>query len=649
MRTGYTGGVTGTDKGANVRAVAYVRVSSEEQRKHGYSLDDQERELRVQIGLRDWELVEVVRDEGISGADPNRPGLRRIEELAGEGRCDVALATKRNRWFRDIEHRRRYERGLRRMGASIAALNDSGSAIADGVDDLLGEEQRREIARETRRGRRARARKGEVVAGVAPFGFRFSADRKTFEVEEPEATVVRRIFSMAAGGTRLSGIASALVADGVPTPRGFRGVRGSGDGKTRSRLVLRQIVLSDCYLPHPAADLAALVEAGNLDATVAERAPDPAGVWWFAWRGVEKGYEEEGGRREFWDNPEAEHIAVPIPDAGVPREQVEEARRRVLANRAHSNGGRRFWELSGGILHCPCGRRMASHTAKRKAGREFYYVCGLRRSNHGRCEHGTRYHRAGQTEAKVRSLVLGLLARPDEVRRRAEEYVRSEEWRLMASSHDLAGREERLRGVEQRRGALIDLAADGTITREDLRAKLAGLDAERDGLRRELNALRNTEEQAERLRELPELAEELARELPHLLDARRVVRDHDTIPNERTGENPLGIYRLTTDRIRHLTEEEVTRREQEAEDERAARYRAAYEDLGLRVIAHPDGTLEASWGFGEVMLRNRSDESKNKHATKHFSATEHPIVQSFQPGEDWIWCYIDEVVMEPRR
>ncbi len=41
------------------------------------------------------------------------------------------------------------------------------------------------------------------------------------------------------------------------------------------------------------------------------------------------------------------------------------------------------------------------------------------------------------------------------------------------------------------------------------------------------------------------------------------------------------------------------------------------------------------------------DSSKNKHATKHFHATGHPLVQSFQPGEDWIWCYVDEVVMEP--
>jgi hypothetical protein len=66
------------------------------------------------------------------------------------------------------------------------------------------------------------------------------------------------------------------------------------------------------------------------------------------------------------------------------------------------------------------------------------------------------------------------------------------------------------------------------------------------------------------------------------------------------------------------------------------------------VVAHPDGTLEANWRFGEAMLRRSSDESENKHATKHFRATEHPIVQSFQPGEDWIWCYVDEVVMEPR-
>jgi uncharacterized UBP type Zn finger protein len=35
------------------------------------------------------------------------------------------------------------------------------------------------------------------------------------------------------------------------------------------------------------------------------------------------------------------------------------------------------------------------------------------------------------------------------------------------------------------------------------------------------------------------------------------------------------------------------------------------------------------------------DNSKNKHATKHFQVTKHPIVRSAEPEESWLWCYID--------
>ena len=40
------------------------------------------------------------------------------------------------------------------------------------------------------------------------------------------------------------------------------------------------------------------------------------------------------------------------------------------------------------------------------------------------------------------------------------------------------------------------------------------------------------------------------------------------------------------------------------------------------------------------------DESKNKHATKHFRSAKHPIITSLEPGEGWSWCYVDEVAME---
>jgi uncharacterized UBP type Zn finger protein len=69
----------------------------------------------------------------------------------------------------------------------------------------------------------------------------------------------------------------------------------------------------------------------------------------------------------------------------------------------------------------------------------------------------------------------------------------------------------------------------------------------------------------------------------------------------------------------------------------------------------PDG-CEECLAMGEAWVHLRlceecghvgcCDSSKNKHATKHFRATKHPVIRSFQPGEDWKWCYVDETIWE---
>ncbi|HEU6452687.1 MAG TPA: UBP-type zinc finger domain-containing protein [Gemmatimonadaceae bacterium] len=41
------------------------------------------------------------------------------------------------------------------------------------------------------------------------------------------------------------------------------------------------------------------------------------------------------------------------------------------------------------------------------------------------------------------------------------------------------------------------------------------------------------------------------------------------------------------------------------------------------------------------------DSSPNRHATKHFHQTHHPIIRSFEPGEDWGFCYVDDLMFEP--
>src|SRR5215213_9558911 len=108
-----------------------------------------------------------------------------------------------------------------------------------------------------------------------------------------------------------------------------------------------------------------------------------------------------------------------------------------------------------------------------------------------------------------------------------------------------------------------------------------------------------------RLRELDRLSEtvdEHLADLPGLLERTAVVRPYETVPEEKTDEDPLGIYKLTPDRIRHLSEEEIERREREARARRSQGFRDLYEALDLRVVAHKDHMLEVTRGGGQTTL-----------------------------------------------
>jgi CPA2 family monovalent cation:H+ antiporter-2 len=40
------------------------------------------------------------------------------------------------------------------------------------------------------------------------------------------------------------------------------------------------------------------------------------------------------------------------------------------------------------------------------------------------------------------------------------------------------------------------------------------------------------------------------------------------------------------------------------------------------------------------------DQSRNKHATRHFHETSHPVIRSLEPGETWRYCYVDEIALD---
>lgn len=76
----------------------------------------------------------------------------------------------------------------------------------------------------------------------------------------------------------------------------------------------------------------------------------------------------------------------------------------------------------------------------------------------------------------------------------------------------------------------------------------------------------------------------------------------------------------------------------------------------LKVVApSADGCEEClKIGSGWVHLRlcrecghvGCCDDSPNKHATKHFKATGHPIIETYDPQDGWGWCYVDEVMLD---
>src|ERR671911_940896 len=185
------------------KAILYVRVSTDEQAKSGYSIPEQLRELRTYAAREGYRVVEEAVDDGHSGADPHRPGLRRVMELAEGGTIDVVLAKKRNRLFRSRLYRLLWDQDLGEMGVKLIALDDTGNRFGDAMQDEFAEWEREEIAKRTQDGLLEKCRGGLVIKRKrAAYGFRPSEDGNALEVSEPEMEVVRRIFrTLAAGAT----------------------------------------------------------------------------------------------------------------------------------------------------------------------------------------------------------------------------------------------------------------------------------------------------------------------------------------------------------------------------------------------------------------------------------------------------------------
>ena len=544
-------------------AILYARVSTDEQARSGYSLAQQLEALRAYAAREGYELLDEVSDPGQSGASLERPGMDRVRDLVAGGGVSVVLAQDRDRFSREPAYTYLLRREFEEHGCELRSLNDRGDGspegdLTDGILDQLAKYERAKIAERSRRGKLRKAREGKLIPSPTPdYGFDYNRTRDNYVVDEEKMQVVRRIFRMVgAEGDSLNGVKKTFDCEGIPTPRGSR---------YWGNTFIQRVVTDDVYKPHTFEEVKALVSPE----VVSRLEPDKSyGVWWFnRRRRTEKQVSEiaSDGRRRYvrrsttTQKPKEEWIAIPVPDAGIPREWVDRAREAVSDNVKFSRAGGRFWELSGLMKCSECGRGMLGNSPPNASRKKVYhyYRCRTRAMEGTEACSMWKNIRAGEAERAVWSFVTDLLLNPDALREGLDEMMRRE----LATNHGNPEEEaavwfDRLVEAESRRANFQDMAAAGLITFDELGAKLDALEEARKTARRELVAIEGRKE---------------------LL--RAIERDRAALLESYAGLMPEALDDLDSEERHRI-----------------------YNMLRLRVSAFPDGTLEVGGTLSDGRL-----------------------------------------------
>jgi DNA invertase Pin-like site-specific DNA recombinase len=212
-----------------MKAIAYIRVSTEEQAREGVSIEAQQEKLRQYAALRDLELVEVIVDAGESAKNLERPGMKRLRALLEQEE--------------DVEHLLVYalDRLTRRLrdllllvddeiegnGVKLHSIQeqvDTSSPAGRAMLQIIGvfaEMERGLISERTKAALAYKREKGERL-GTTPLGFITPEPGADMEPDERGLEAVRLILAQREAGATYRAIVEQLEAADLPTKRGKR-------------------------------------------------------------------------------------------------------------------------------------------------------------------------------------------------------------------------------------------------------------------------------------------------------------------------------------------------------------------------------------------------------------------------------------------
>lgn len=209
-----------------MKAVGYIRVSTEEQTREGVSLDNQRKRIEAFCIAKDWELSHVYADEGKTGSNLNREGVQELMSDCKKSRFDVVVIYKLDRLTRSVKD----------LGFLIDLFDKSGiafSSVSDNFDtttangklvlNILGSvaQWERDIISERTRDALAHKRSERQIYSPLPLGYEAGEDGRLVENEDELATV-KKIRLLRNQGLSYQKIADMLNGAGVPTKRGCK-------------------------------------------------------------------------------------------------------------------------------------------------------------------------------------------------------------------------------------------------------------------------------------------------------------------------------------------------------------------------------------------------------------------------------------------
>jgi site-specific DNA recombinase len=501
--------------------------------------------LREHAAREGYEVLEEVADPGQSGASLERPGMDRVRDRVAAGDVSVVLAQDRDRITREPAYHYLLKREFEEHGTKIRSLNDRGDEspegeLTDGILDQLAKFERAKTTERTRRGRLRKAKEGKINRNSrAHYGFRFDESGEHYLPHEEELVVVRRIIREASEGKSTWHIKCGLEEDGIQPPTNPS--QRPASKYYWNQTYVRNLINEDVYRPHTHAEMAELVTP---DVAAALDRGRSYGIYWFnRTRTTRKRVSEtnaDGERVYRWSrtkrhNSRDQWVAIPVPDAGIPRQQIDTARelltysRRWIAKKKNA----RPWQIPTGVVRCgECGTVMQKYAPKVGDNHYAYYKCSrlVRFGKEACCLVRTRTcHRAERVEALVWDTVSTLLRDPERLRAGLEEMIEAER----NGSHgdpeqDKKAWLERISTADAKRARYQDMTAEGLIGFDDLRGRLVELDETRATAKRELTAIRERQSRVERLEADREaLLEHYAGLVPEALDALTAEERHD--------------------------------------------------------------------------------------------------------------------------